>query len=83
MNKVLVRLYVPSMEKEYNIWIPLNKKIYTVTTLIAKGIREMTDGIYDPKKLPILYNRETGVNYKLDDVVKDTDIVNGSELIFI
>lgn len=83
MNKVIVRVFVPSLEKEYNIWIPLNKKIYSVVNLIAKGISEMTDGVYNPKKLPILYNRETGINYNLNDVVKDTDIVNGSELVFM
>ena len=82
-NKVIVRVFVPSLEKEYNIWIPLNKKIYSVVNLITKGISEMTDGVYNPKKLPILYNRETGINYDLNDVVKDTDIVNGSELVFI
>lgn len=82
-NKVLVRLVVPSLETEYNIWIPLNKRIYNVVNLIEKGIIEMTDGVYNPKKLPILYNKETGINYDLNDVVQDTDIVNGTELVFM
>ena len=40
MNKVLVKLYVPTVEKEYDIWIPLNRRIYTVIKLIVKAIKE-------------------------------------------
>ncbi len=83
MNKVLIKLYVPSLERNFEIWLPLNKRIYNVIELITKGISEMTEGVYNPKKLPILYNRETGVNYNLKDIVQDTDIVNGSELVLL
>lgn len=83
MNKVLIKLFVPSLERNFEIWLPLNKRIYNVIDLITKGISEMTEGVYNPKKLPILYNRETGVNYNLKDIVQDTDIVNGSELVLL
>ena len=34
MNKVLVKLYVPLLEVEYDIWLPLNKRIADVIILL-------------------------------------------------
>ena len=30
MNKVLIKLYVPTIEKVYDIWIPINKRVYNI-----------------------------------------------------
>lgn len=83
MNKVLIRLFLPAIDKQYDIWIPLNKTIYNVIILLLKGINEMNDNIYNPDVLPILYNRASGKYYDINNFVKDTDIKNGSELILI
>lgn len=83
MNKVLVRIYVPMLEEQYDMWIPLNKRIYNLIVLLTKGINELQDGEYTPKRIPMLYNKETGISYELNDIVMDTDIINGSELILI
>ena len=40
-NKVLVKLYVPTLEEQYDIWIPINKKIYNVIELLTKTINEI------------------------------------------
>ena len=44
MNKVLVRLCVPMIDEEYDIWIPVNKKIDTIITLLVKAVKEFTKG---------------------------------------
>ena len=33
-NKILVELYIPLIEKSYDLYIPINKKIGTVKKLI-------------------------------------------------
>ena len=44
-NKVLIKLYVPNIDKDYDIWIPINKRIYNVINLLIKVINEF-NGAY-------------------------------------
>ena len=44
MNKILVKLYVPKLEKQFDIWIPLNKRVYNVITLLVKAVNDFSRG---------------------------------------
>lgn len=83
MNKVLVKLYVPILEKTYDIWLPLNKRIYNIIILLSKAINEMEEGYYQPEEMPILYNRLTGTVYDINLKGQETDIRNGTEIVLI
>lgn len=83
MNKILVKLYVPMIEEQYDIWLPLNKRIYNVIVLLTKSINEMSSGNYSPDKIPILYDKATAIPYDVNLRVVDTNIRNGSELVLI
>ena len=83
MNKVLVTIFVPLISEQYDVWLPLNKKIYNIIILLLKGINELNIQYYQMSKIPILYNKETGVYYDLNSKLQDTDIKNGTELILI
>jgi len=83
INKVLVKLYVPTIGKEYDIWIPLNRRVHSVVKLIVKSINEFTYGEYAPKKLPILYDKKNGKPYDINLTIGETNIRNGSEIILI
>ena len=56
MNKVLVKVYVPVIEEQYDILIPVNRRIYNVIKLITKAINELSNGYYVPTKTPVLYS---------------------------
>lgn len=83
MNKVLVKLYVPTIGKEYDIWIPVNRTIYTIVELIVRTINEFTNGEYAPAKLPVLYDKKTAKSYDFNLTVGESNIKNGSEIILI
>ena len=83
MNKVLIKLYVPTIEQQYNLWVPLNKQIYTVIRLLVKAVYEFTDGYYNPKKRPVLYDKLTATAYDVNKTVKECGIKNGVELIML
>lgn len=83
MNKVLIKLYVPKIGKEYDIWIPLNRSIYSVIKLLVKAIKELTNDEYNPSKLPILYNKKTAKEYDINSTIEDSQIESGMELILI
>ena len=36
-NKILIELYIPLIEKNYDLYIPINKKVGTVKKLIEEG----------------------------------------------
>jgi hypothetical protein len=83
MNKVLVKLYVPIIDGQYDIWLPLNKKIYNIIVLLSKAVNELEEGYYQPEEMPILYNRLTGMPYDINLKVQEADIRNGTEIVLI
>lgn len=83
MNEVLVKLYVPTIDQQYDIWLPINKKIDTIITLLVKAVNEFTKGYYNPGKMPYLYDKVTTNAFDINLRVIDTEIRNGTELIMI
>lgn len=81
-NKVLVKLYLPELEIDFDIYLPISKRIGNIINLIIKAINEM--GYYykaDPTKA--LYSRNTGEKYEINSLLYNTNIRNGSELILL
>ena len=83
MNKVLVKLYVPAFEAQYDVWIPLNRKIYNVIDLLVKAVNDFSGGYYAPSKRPILYDKISAEPYNINLTVKDVGIKNSTEIVLI
>ena len=83
MDRVLIKLYVPMLEKIYDVWIPAHKKIYNVIVLLVKAINELNDNSYRPKKMPLLYDKMTAELYDVNLNVKDSSIRSGTEVILL
>ena len=83
MDRVLVKVFFPQIDKWYEIWIPLNKTIYNIIQLMSKGVNDLNEGVYNYNNTLILYNRKTGEYYDMNCIVRDTNIKNGTELILI
>lgn len=81
-NKILIQLYIPLIEEEYDIFIPINKRIGTIKQLIEKNISEQANG-YIIKEDTNLYSKETGKVYDVQVIVKDTDLKNGSRVVLL
>lgn len=82
-NKILVELYIPLIEKNYDIYIPINKRIGTVKRLIENGLLELTENSYIIKEDSNFYSKETGQIYDVNKNVRETDLKNGSKIILI
>ncbi len=83
MNKILIRLYVPSIEEKYDLKIPINKKVSEIIVLLIKAIDEISDGSYKPEQMPCLYTLLTEERIDANLKIRDTKIRNGTELILI
>ena len=79
-NKILIELSIPLIEKTYDLYIPINKKIGTVKKLIEEGLIELTDNAYIVKEDSNFYSMETGEVYDVNKTVRETDLKNGSRI---
>ena len=82
-NKVLINLYVPFLEKKYEVFLPVNKKIGEIIYLLGKALNDITGGYYIYQQEEKLYNRLNGTEYQFNEFIKHTNIRNGTELIFM
>lgn len=82
-NKILIELIVPTIEEKYSLFIPVNKKIGNIIMLISKAIFDVSSGLYSLDENSGLYNRETGQKYLPDELVRETNIRNGTSLILM
>ena len=80
-NKILIELEIPLIEKRYDLFIPINKKVGTVKNLNA--LVELTDSAYVPKDDSNFYSKETGEIFDVNKTVRDTNLRNGSRIILI
>ena len=83
MDKVLIKLYVPTIEEIYDVWIPSHKRIYNVIDLLIKAVNELNDNCYRPDKLPMLYDKLTAEVYDINLSIKDSTIRSGTELVLL
>ena len=82
-NKVLVNIYVPLLEKKYEVFLPANKKIGEIIILVGKALNEISGGYYQFKNTERLYNRINGREYPINQLLKYTSIRTSTELIFM
>ena len=82
-NKVLVKLLVPELDEEYDLFLPINKKIGNIIDLLNKSISEISNNAFIGNNFTELSNSITHEIYKIDVLVKDTDIRNNSKLVLL
>ena len=82
-NKVLIKLYVPSLDCYYDIFIPVNELVWKTKTLIVKSISDLSEGVFATNKKYALINTETGNIYNSNDVIINTDIKNSTNLALV
>ena len=82
-NKVLVSLNVPVLEKKYDVYIPVNRKIHNVIEMIKTSLSQLSNGSFEMNSKYTLYNKDNGNAYDMNILVRDSDIRNGSRIILL
>ncbi len=82
-TKVLVEIYVPELDKKYNIFVPSARKISNVIIDLIKGIGELSDGAYPSRLNHALMNSDTCEIYNVSLTFKEAGILNGMKLLLI
>ena len=83
MDKVLVEIYVPLLDRSFDTFIPLASPMYEVLELMKKAIAEMSDGRFIANENTALCRREDGSIININLSVYELEIRNGSKLMLI
>lgn len=82
-SKVLVSLNVPVLEERYDVYFPVNRKIHNVIKMLKSSLYDLSNGAFNKEVDYVLYNKENGLVYDMNMLVRDTDIRNGSMIIML
>ena len=82
-NKVLIRVYVPSIDEQYEIYIPTNETIKKVLELIVKSVHELSDSNLDQEGKHYILDPDTSNIYTNEQIIRDTNIKNSKKIILI
>ncbi len=83
MNKILVLVYIPEIEQEYDVYIPINKKIGTIKKYLISSVEEFNDGNVSNIENFKIYDKDSSKIYDNNTYVRDSGIQNGSKLILM
>ena len=83
MNKVLVTIKVLRLNEEFEVFLPVNKKIVDIICMLVKSLNEFTNGVFPLTYNNLLYDIDQNVFYDPSLSLKDAGINNGKKLILI
>ncbi len=83
MNKVLVTIKVIRLNEEYEVFLPVNKKIADIICMLVKSLNELTNGVFPLTYNRLLYDIDQNIFYNTELSIKEAQIDNGKKLILI
>ena len=82
MDKVLIDLYVPSLNEHYDVYLPISRKIYEVEKLLSKMIEELSYERYKNSESVLCYY-DTGKIINSNLRIIDCEIATGTRLMLL
>ena len=80
-NKVLIKLIVPSLDKSYDLFIPVNETIYKIKKLILESLNDIDTNMLNVSY--VLINKINSRVYNNKEIVINTDIRNATEFMLL
>lgn len=82
-NKVLIKLIIPEFDASYDLFIPVNEVIWRLKLLILKSVCDLSGVSINSDLDYIFLNKDNSRIYNNNEIVINTDIRNGTELILM
>lgn len=82
-NKVLIKLYVPSIDNSFDLFIPVNEVIWKIISLAFSGCLELSGLSTSQNRKFALVNKHTNEIYSMNSTIYESNIRNGTELILL
>lgn len=80
MEKILITIYVLSLQKEFDIFLPINVHMNQALDLIQNSILDLDDN-YQIIPNPILYCEQSGKIINVNNTVKFSGLQNGCKVL--
>ena len=81
MEKLLVSVYVTSLQERFDLFIPTMLPIQELIQLIVQGLVELSNGRYEPSGMELLCLKEPAALLHQKKTPADIALRNGDELI--
>lgn len=82
MKKILVTIYVIYLDKEYDLLLPIGKKVEDVLDYIQDSLVDLSNSNYQKKDQVLLY-LDNGLIINPNNVIKYSGLRNGSKICLI
>jgi len=83
MEKRLVGLYVPAVQERFDVLVPADLDIASLTKLLTDGVEEMCEGRYAPSHRELLSLRQPDILLHPRQTLADYGVENGAQLVLI
>lgn len=83
MNKILINFIIPSIDRDFDLEVPINIGVNTLIDLLQKSVKELTNNAFIIKDNVKLYDKNTGDLINKNNIVKDSGMTNGSCIMLI
>lgn len=83
MDKVLIEVYVPVLDRAFDMFVPLRSRMHEVLSLVKRAVEELSDGTFRADENTTLCRREDGATININLSVYELNIRNGSKLMLI
>lgn len=83
MDKFLVEVYVPVLDRKYEMFLPAGSKVYHVIKTMCRFLDTVKEEYHFSSMSCVLANRQNGVVYDCNMTIFETGIKNGSKLLLM
>ena len=80
-NKVLIKLIVPELEVTYDVFLPVNEIMWKIKKMLLKVVCDLSEIEFSNSLDCLLLNKSNCKIYSNNEILINTDIRNGTELI--
>lgn len=81
--KILVEVYVKKLNKTYNVFVPTNKTIHEITSIISNSITEQSNGVYQITSHSTIYDKENRNIENTTLTIEKLSLLNGLKLTLV
>lgn len=83
MDKIIVELRIPAIDKIYDVKIPRDIQIWEATQLIVKMVSNLHPVLYASENEAMLVDYESGEVIAVNALVADSGLTNGARVMLI
>ncbi len=83
MDKILVEIYLPAVNRNYDVYIPIKSKLYEIIVMLAGGFTELSGDYFSASDDAVICDKITGIIFNINMSAEELGLYNGAKLMLI